>query len=91
LWGLRNFTRPPYGTLLKLEASGQKDGQERKMSLQLYHPDGYMFTAIPTVACLLQILDGTARKPGLWCQAHIVEPGRFLEEMKRLGIASATE
>ena len=44
------------------------------------------FTAIPVVACLLQYLDGSIRKPGLWLQANIVEPNRFMEDMKRMGI-----
>jgi saccharopine dehydrogenase (NAD+, L-lysine-forming) len=86
LWGLRTFSRPPYGTLLKLEAHGQKDGHPEALNLLLSHPDGYVFTAIPVVACLLQCLDGSAVKPGLWAQAWIVEPERLLQDMQRMGI-----
>ncbi len=86
LWGLKSFTRPPYGTLLKLEADGGKDNRAAHVELVLAHPDGYVFTAVPAVACLLQLLDGSARKPGVHMQALVVEPVRFLEDMKRMGI-----
>ena len=86
LWGLQRFSRPPYGTVLRLEASGQVKGQPKQYNLTLSHPDGYWFTAIPVVACLLQVLDGSVRQPGLWFQAEIVEPARLLRDMQRMGI-----
>jgi saccharopine dehydrogenase (NAD+, L-lysine-forming) len=85
-WSLNTFSRPPYGTKLKVEARGQKDGQAKAIDLTLYHPDGYMFTAVPVVATLLQILDGSVRKPGLHLQAHLVEPQRLMRDLARLGI-----
>ena len=86
-WGLKRFSRPPYGTLLKVEAQGiKKDGHFKREDLTLYHIDGYMFTAIPVVACLLQWLDGSIRQPGLWYLAQIVEPARFMQDMQRMGV-----
>jgi saccharopine dehydrogenase (NAD+, L-lysine-forming) len=85
-WGLRTFSKPPYGTLLKIEAQGQVDGIREKRQLILHHEDGYLFTAIPAAACLLQYLDGSIRKPGLWLQAHLVEPNRLMADMQRMGI-----
>ena len=86
LWGLRKFSKPPYGTLLKCEASGVKGGKPFKEELLLSHPDGYTLTAVPVVACLLQYLDGAIRQPGLWLQAQIIEPERMLADMQRMGI-----
>lgn len=85
-WSLRKFSKPPYGTLLKLEAGGQKDGQEKRLEVSVYHRDGYELTAIPAAACILQYLDGTIRKPGLFYQALAVEPGRLVDDMERMGV-----
>ena len=85
-WGLRRFSRPPYGTLLKVEAQGEKAGHELAIDLIISHEDGYAFTAIPVVACLIQLLDGSIRKPGLWLQANVVEPKRLIVDMIRMGV-----
>jgi hypothetical protein len=89
-WGLNTFSKPPYGTLLKVEAMGEKDGQPKSMQVIISHPDGYLFTAIPVAACLLQYLDGSIARPGLWMQALIVEPDRFIRDMQRMGIMMKT-
>jgi len=85
-WGMRTFSGPPWGVLIKAWANGRQGGHEKQNDLLLFHEDGYAFTAIPIVACLLQYLDGTARKPGMWMMGHLVNPQRLLADMQRMGI-----
>jgi len=86
VWGLRRFGSPPYGTLLQLEASGIHQGNSSDLRVTVYHQDGYVLTAAPMAACLMQMLDGTARRPGLHYQALLVEPERMLTDLQRMGI-----
>jgi hypothetical protein len=79
-WGLKRFSRPPYGTALQLEARGP-DAQALRVSV--YHEDGYALTAIPVAAALLQLRESAA--PGLHWQAQVVNPTRLLDDMTRLG------
>jgi saccharopine dehydrogenase (NAD+, L-lysine-forming) len=85
-WGLITYSKPPFGILLKLEAQGLSGGQPKALEIRLAHQDGYMFTALPVAACLLQYLDGSIRKPGLWTQANLVDPRRLMNDLARLGV-----
>ncbi|MCJ7678908.1 MAG: saccharopine dehydrogenase NADP-binding domain-containing protein [Anaerolineales bacterium] len=86
LWGLKRFTPPPYGTLLQLEAEGTRAGRAHRIRVEVAHPDGYVLTAAPMVACVQQMLDGSARRAGLHLQALLVEPARMLDDMRRMGV-----
>lgn len=85
-WGMGNFHKPPYRVELQIQASGYKDGQRINTSVSVSHPDGYELTAIPVVAALVQYLDGSARKPGLWMMGHFAEPDRLMRDMERMGV-----
>jgi Saccharopine dehydrogenase NADP binding domain len=89
-WGLQSFSKPPYGTRLKVEASGVgKDGAPLEKTMLLSQDDAYLLTAIPVVATVMQYLsDGKSsiRKPGLWRQGLLVDPHQLLLDMQRMGV-----
>lgn len=86
-WGMATFSRPPWGALVTLQAQGLLHGRPQEVTAAIYHEDGYVLTAIPAVACLLQYLDGAIARPGLWWMGQAVEPERLLRDMQRLGAA----
>lgn len=98
-WSLKKFAKPPFGAVVAMEAQDapkeQQDsdsggGEGAKLRVSVSHPDAYVLTAVPVVACLLQLLDG-GTKPGFHYQAHIVEPKRFLSDLERLGLNVSIE
>lgn len=90
-WGMGTFHKPPYRVELQVQAVGLKDGQPAKVQASVAHPDGYELTAIPVVATLLQYLDGSARKPGLWMMGHLAEPVRLMKDMESMGVQITTK
>lgn len=91
VWGLKTFSNPPFKTILQMDANGKAENKEQTLTVTLEHEDPYVMTALPVVACLLQYLGGNIRRPGLWLQAHIVEPVIFLRDIERLGISVDVE
>ena len=89
-WGMGTFHKPPYRVELQVQASGLKNGQAASLQASVAHPDGYALTAIPVVATLLQYLDGSARRPGLWMMGHFAEPIRLMKDMEKLGVQFST-
>jgi len=89
-WATKTFGSPPYGVIVKAEASGDKNGAPATASVIVSHTDGYKLTAVPVVAYLLQYLDGSARKVGLHMMGHLADPVRLLRDMERMGIRVQT-
>lgn len=86
LWSLRAGSRPPFGTLLKLEAEGTRAGQPARFTCLVGPTDGYVLTGAPAACGVLQLLDGTARRPGLGFQALALDPARTLRDLRAMGI-----
>lgn len=85
-WGMRTFHKPPYRVELMVQAGGSKNGSPCQFRASVAHTDGYVLTAVPVVAALLQYLDGSARKPGLWMMGHFAEPVRLMADMEKMGL-----
>jgi saccharopine dehydrogenase (NAD+, L-lysine-forming) len=89
-WGMGTFHKPPDRVELQVQASGVKDGKLVEIQASVSHPDGYELTAIPVAAALLQYLDGSARKPGLWMMGYLSEPSRLMKDMEKMGAQTNT-
>ena len=86
IWTVKQFTRPPYTTTLVLEARGKANLNEAVLKIIISHKNGYKATAIPVVAGILQLLDGTIQEPGVIISGHGVEPNRYVNDLMRMGM-----
>jgi saccharopine dehydrogenase (NAD+, L-lysine-forming) len=88
MWWAMNRSRPPYRVVLKVEATGQLNGQPARVETSLEHEDGYELTAIPVVAMLMQY--NQIRQPGLHMMGHLAKPDRLFQDMQRMGVKVTT-
>ncbi len=84
-WSAAKFARPPYVTMLQLEAKGIKKDKETSIQIQLSHEDPYLFTAIPVVTCILQYLERN-HTPGFYFQSHFLRLEKLLQNLEGLDI-----
>jgi saccharopine dehydrogenase (NAD+, L-lysine-forming) len=85
-WGMIKFRKPPYRTEVMVQAAGMHAGQQTRFAAAVSHRDAYELTAIAVAAALLQYLDGSTKKPGLWLMGQLAEPVRLFTDMKRMGV-----
>jgi saccharopine dehydrogenase (NAD+, L-lysine-forming) len=85
-WFLERFSRPPFRTILQVDAEGDLSGSRFRKVIRLSHEDGYWFTAIPAAALLKQYLEGNYSKPGLFCMGNVVQPEILMQDMESSGI-----
>ena len=84
-WSAGAFAKPPFVTVLQLEADGIEQRARKRMTIRLSHDDAYMFTAIPVAACIMQYLE-RAHEPGFYFQSHFLRPESLLQVLQKLGI-----
>nr|WP_300150081.1 saccharopine dehydrogenase NADP-binding domain-containing protein [Propionicimonas sp.] len=90
-WSFRRLASypPPHRLVVRLDATGSRDGHPATASISVQGEDGYLLTAAPAVACLRGMLDGSVRRPGLHLQAHLVDPEPFLRDLTAFGLEVA--
>ena len=84
MWWAMGKSSPPYRVVLKVEGTGQRNGQPVQVEASIEHEDGYELTAIPVVALLMQY--NQIRKPGLHMLGHLAEPDCLFNDMQRMGV-----
>ncbi|HEX9122816.1 MAG TPA: saccharopine dehydrogenase NADP-binding domain-containing protein [Actinomycetota bacterium] len=85
-WSTRTFGRPPCGVVVQLHARGRRAGTPVHLALSMLHADGYALTAIPVVSMIEQLLDGTARRPGVHLMGLLTDPDRLLADVAAMGV-----
>lgn len=85
-WSTRAFARPPYGTVVQVEADGQCDEQPARFRLSMFHEDAYALTAVPTVAMIKQMLRDQLQ-PGIRLMGLCCDPVRLFSDIERMGIS----
>jgi saccharopine dehydrogenase (NAD+, L-lysine-forming) len=85
-WSTRSFGRPPFGVVVQLHTRGRRGGAPVHLALAMLHADGYALTAIPVVSMIEQLLDGTARRPGVHLMGLLADPERLLADAAAMGV-----
>lgn len=90
-WTHRTFGRPPYGCVVQMDAEGVRGDAPTTVAVRLFHEDGYDLTAIAGESMAEQLIDGSARRPGLHRMGLIVDPERMLADMETMGVRVETD
>jgi saccharopine dehydrogenase (NAD+, L-lysine-forming) len=85
-WSTKRFSRPPYGTVVQVDAEGRRDGQPVRFRLSLFHEDAYVLTAVPTVAMIKQMLSGKVQ-PGIHLMGLCCDPVQLIEDIERTDVS----
>ena len=85
-WSTKKFARPPYGTVVQVDAEGQREGKPVHFRYSLFHEDAYVLTAVPTVAMIKQMLKRKAQ-PGIHLMGLCCNPVELLEDIERTEIS----
>lgn len=89
-WGLKRFSKPPFGTYFQAEVFHSSD-RRQILRININHAEGYELTAISTTAAMLQCLKTEQKTTGLHLQGLWVEPIDFIEQLKQMGVQVNTK
>ena len=85
-WSTVKFNKPPYGTVVQIDAEGRREGQAVRFRLSLFHEDAYVLTAVPTVAMIKQMLQKKVR-PGIHLMGLCCDPVKLLADIERTEVS----
>ena len=85
-WSTKKFSKPPYGTILQVDAKGQRGGRSANFRLSLFHGDMYVMTTVPTVAMIKQMLNGQVA-PGIHLMGLCCDPAQLIEDIGRTDVS----
>ncbi|MEO1201054.1 MAG: hypothetical protein AAFX10_00005, partial [Pseudomonadota bacterium] len=85
-WSTKRYAKAPYGTVLQVDAVGQRGEQTTNFRLALFHENTYVMTVVPAVAMVKQMLDGQV-SPGIHLMGLCCDPVRLLEDIGRTDIS----
>jgi saccharopine dehydrogenase-like NADP-dependent oxidoreductase len=85
-WSTRTFARPPYGTIVQVDARGQLDDRPVRLRLSLFSEDAYVLTAVPAVAMVKQMLQKEFQ-PGVHLMGLCCDPVELLADIERTEIS----
>jgi hypothetical protein len=71
---------------VKTTATGTMNGRREDLKFTLEHKDPYRATAIATVPCVLGLLDGSIKQPGVHMMGHLLDPERYMDNLWDMGM-----
>jgi hypothetical protein len=71
---------------VRTTATGTMDGHRERLRLTLEHKDTYRATAMAILPCVLGLLDGSIKKPGVHMMGHVLDPEQYMEDMWSMGM-----
>ena len=81
---LKRSSKPPFGTVVRLEASGP---DQAEVQLTLRHGDAYWLTSAAATATAYQLIDSVIDRPGFSPAGLAVDPEVFLADLEAFGTA----
>jgi len=84
--GNERFTTTPNICPVNLTATGLMNGRREQLKFTLEHKDPYRLTAIATIPCILGLLDGSIKQPGVQMMGHVLDPEQYMDDLWRMGM-----